>query len=441
MQERYDLSAQRINRDLLSFVRSTPWWFLLLFLLLGGGVAAMLAATGHMVYLGLVVTGLDRPVYWGFLITNFVYWVGMSQAGVMMSSILRLTQAEWRRPITRMAEVLTVVLLLTASYFPLIHTGRPWRTLYWILPYDFPRNIWPNIRSPLIWDPAAIFTYLFASSMIVLLSLIPDMAAARTRATGWQRHFFALLSFGFRGTPRQWRVHSLATVLMAAMIIPVFVTVHSIVAWDFGVQLVPGYHSTVLAPYFVIAAMNSGVAAIITFMVFFRFWLRLDRYITADHFDAIGRLQIAVAVTWLFFYFLDFFGGMVSQEAREVAVWQLRLTVWPYPFMLAVMFLTSFFIPVPLLLIRRVRRNAAAILWIALLINVGMWIERLTVVVPPPCVQAALHLRLGLVRADLGRDHHHPRIGCFRRVRNAGVGQDRTDRPPLRRKGGAGSEG
>ena len=232
------------------------------------------------------MTGLNRPVFWGFFITNFVFWVGISHAGVMISAILRLTGAEWRRPVTRAAEVLTIFSLLTAALMPLIHTGRPWRILYWFLPYDFSRGIWPDPRSPLVWDPAAIFTYLTGSILFVYVALIPDLAVARDRSTGWRFILYSILSLGFRGNPRQWKLQAVAGILLSALILPVFVSVHSIVSWDFAVNIgVEGWHATIFAPYFVIGAVHSGVSAVVTMMALMRWLWGWDKYIRPEHFD------------------------------------------------------------------------------------------------------------------------------------------------------------
>ena len=268
MQERVRLPDSQINKELLTGVETHPKWFFIVLTLLALMVATAAGAFGYMVNQGLGVTGLNRPVLWGFFITNFVFWVGISHAGVMISSILRLSQAEWRRPITRAAEVLTVFALMTAAIFPVMHSGRPWRTLYWTFPYDFARGIWPNIRSPLIWDPSAIFTYLTGAILFVFIALIPDMAVIRDRSTGVRKQIYGTLSLGWRGTPRQWRLQAIAGILLSALILPVFVSVHSIVSWDFGMTMsVSSWHSTIFAPYFVIGAVHSGVSAVVTMMI------------------------------------------------------------------------------------------------------------------------------------------------------------------------------
>ena len=382
MQDRHALSDREINKDLLQFVLVTPRWFWIAAGGLGIFLLAVAATYGYVVFEGLVVTGLGRPVYWAFFITTFVFWIGISHAGVMISAILHLSQAEWRRPLTRMAEVLTVFSLVTAGLMVFVHTGRLWRTVYWLLPYDLDRGIFPNIRSPLVWDIAAITTYLTASSLLVFIGLIPDMAVASAHSKGWRRWLYRGLSLGFRGTPRQWRIHYLGNVLLAALVLAVFVSVHSIVSWDFGMSLVPTWHATVFGPYFVIGAMHSGVAAVAVVMAIFQRATGLQRYITPDHFDTIGRLLIAIATGWLFFFFLEITFGLIDQEGQELAVRQLQLLTWPYNLLTAIFMLTAYIIPVPLWLVRRFRRNPSVMLWTGLLVQIGMWLERFLIFVP-----------------------------------------------------------
>ena len=264
MQEGRILTSRQINRDLLSSILHSPKWFWITVALLGLIVLGAMSAAGLMVNKGLGVTGMNRPVMWGFFITNFVFWIGISHAGVMLSAILRLSKAEWRRPATRAAEILTVFSLMTAMLMPLIHTGRPWRLVYWIytvpfMPYDYARGIWPNVRSPLVWDPSAVYTYLTSSVLFVLVALVPDFAVLRDRTTGMPHRIYGILAMGWRGNPRQWKLQIIAGVLLSALILPVFVSVHSIVSWDFGMAVaVKSWHSTIFAPYFVVGAVHSA---------------------------------------------------------------------------------------------------------------------------------------------------------------------------------------
>ena len=382
MYYRPTLTDKQINQELLGPVLSTPIWWLVLVALLGIVMAGAGSAFGFMLNQGLGVTGLSRPVFWGFFITNFIFWVGISHAGVMISAILRLSQAEWRRPMTRAAETMTVFSLMTAAMMPLMHEGRPWRVIYWLAPYDWARGIWPDIRSPLVWDPAAIGTYLTGSILFVYTALIPDLANIRDRTTGWRHVVYGILSLGWHGAPTQWKLQAIAGILLSALILPVFVSVHSIVSWDFGMTLVPSWHVTVFAPYFVIGAVLSGVAAVITLMILMRWLFKWENYIWEEHIDAVTRLLIAVALTWHFLFWCELIFALWTREGQEIAVWQLRLFEPPWSWLFLAFWVFSFALPIPLWLFRRVRRNLALMLALSLLINVGMWIERFLIIVP-----------------------------------------------------------
>jgi len=385
VQERAVLSATQVNDDLLRFPlgRTSPRWFWIAVGALGALLVGALVSLADLVLQGLQLLGLTDTVYWAIFITNFVFFVGISHAGVMISAILRLTQAEWRRPITRSAEMLAVFSLVTAGLFPIIHSGRLWRTAYWIFPYDFNRGVWPDVRSALIWDPSAIVTYLLGTLLFVFVDLIPDAAVARDRSTGWRRRIYAALALGFRGTSRQWRVQLIAGQLLAALILAVFVSVHSIVAWDFAMALQPGWHSTALAPYFVIGAVHSGVAAVVTTMVVLRRALHLQRYITPQHFDTIGRLQLLVAPAYLFFFLTDFYFSVFTRDPNELSVWQLRLFEFPTNVLFYIQLVTTLLVPVPFWLFRRFRRNIGVMFWTSISVNIGMWLERYLIVVTP----------------------------------------------------------
>ena len=382
MQDRPVLTARQINDELLWPVfelrRRHVLAFLPPFILVMAGAIAVTI----LVWQGLWITGLQRPAFWGFFIVNFVFWIGVSHAGTMISSILRLTQAEWKRPITRAAEVMTVFALVTSLIHPVIHAGRPWRIIYWLLPYDFTRGIWPDVRSPLVWDPVAITTYLTGSILFVFTALIPDFAIIRDQSTGMRRTIYGILAMGWRGTPRQWQLQGIFGILMSALILPVFVSVHSIVSWDFAASVVPAWHVTVYAPYFVIGAVHSGVSMVLTLMALMRWIFKLENFIWEDHFDAVGRLLIFIATAWLFFFFLDFAFSFYSREEQELAVMERRLFQWPFNAITIIMVLASYVIPIPLWLNRKVRRNIALMFWTSILVNIGMWLERFFLIIP-----------------------------------------------------------
>ncbi len=385
MQDHIQIDHKDINRDLLSGVLGTPSWWLGAVVFLTLVFLAGIGAFGYMLNKGIGVTGLNRPIMWGFFMTNFVFWIGISHAGIMISAILRLTQAEWRRPITRAAEVMTVFSLMAALMAaPLVHVGRPWRAALWVFPYDFARGVWPNIRSPFIWDPSAVMTYLTASSLFVFVALLPDLAVIRDRATGkWAPKIYSALCMGWRGTPRQWKLQALAGILLSALVLPVFVSVHSIVSWDFAVNIgVEGWHSTIFAPYFIIGAIHSGVSAVAMLMAVMVWLWKLDKYIRPDHFDAIGRLLIVVATTWFFFFFLEWVFALYTLEGPELALRELQVFQWPYIFLFILFLMTAYFIPVPLWLFKKVRRSIPLMFFTTVLVNVGMWLERFLIIIP-----------------------------------------------------------
>ena len=383
MQERVSLSDARINRDLLRSIFETPKWYWPLVVVLGLVVLSGFAAAGYMINRGLGVTGLNRPVMWGFFITNFVFWIGISHAGVMLSAILRLVQAEWRRPATRAAEVLTVFSLMTAMMMPLIHAGRPWRVFYWVFPYDFARGVYPNVRSALVWDPAAVFTYLTSSILFVFIALVPDIAVLRDRSTGWRHVLYSVLSLGWRGNVRQWKLQLIAGILLSAIILPIFVSVHSIVSWDFGSAMsVEGWHSTVFAPYFVIGAVHSGVSAVVTVMIILRWMFKWEDYVRLEHLEGLAKLLIVVATTWFFFFILEFIFGLYSLEGPEVALREMQVFQMPWSALFITFLFTAYFIPVPMWMFRKVRRSIGLMLFTTILVNIGMWLERFLIIIP-----------------------------------------------------------
>ncbi|MCH8195406.1 MAG: polysulfide reductase NrfD [Chloroflexi bacterium] len=390
MQERVAMGGnlqeveQKVNRDLLiSVTGSVPRRFWVAVALMALLAAAGFGAAGYVVAQGLGATGLNRPIMWAFFITNFVFWIGISHAGVMLSAILRLAQAEWRRPATRAAEIVTIFSLVNAMLFPIIHTGRPWRTLYWAFPYDFGRGIWPNVRSPLIWDPSAIITYLTSSVLFVYVALIPDIAVARDRTTGIRHQFYSVLALGWRGYPRQWRLQIIAGFLLSALILPIFVSVHSIVSWDFAVnQSVEGWHSTIFAPYFVIGAVHSGVSAVVTVMIILRFLFKWEDYIRPEHMDALGRLLIVVAITWFYFFAMEVTFGLFTLENAELGLRSMQFFETPYSTLFLVFIIAAFFFPVPMWMFKNVRRSFFWMTITTISVNIGMWLERFLIIIP-----------------------------------------------------------
>lgn len=372
-------TPDQINQDLLRPVVQTSPSFFLACGILGAFVLAGAYAWGYQLYHGIGVAGIDRPVFWGFYITNFVFWIGISHAGTLISAILRLSNAGWRRPITRCAEVITVFSLCIGAMFPLIHLGRSW-LFFWLFPYPSERGLWPNYRSPLLWDFFAINTYLIGSVTFLILPIIPDMALVRERCTGWRKRFYKFLSLGWRGTRRQWTRLEVAMHILAILIIPVAVSVHSIVSWDFAMTPVPLWHSTIFAPYFVAGAIFSGIAALIIALVFLRRFLHLEEYLEPVCFDNLGKLLLLMSLLWFYFVFAERLTVWYGNESPEIAVlWLTQRGAYRSLFWLMVV--CNLGIPFPLLAIKKLRTITGTCI-ASMAIVIGMWVERYLIIVP-----------------------------------------------------------
>jgi molybdopterin-containing oxidoreductase family membrane subunit len=328
---------------------------------------------------GLGVAGLNNRVFWGLHLVNFVFWIGISHAGTLISAILRLVNASWRRPVTRSAEAITMFALMIGGLFPLIHLGRPWLFFY-LIPYPSHRGIWPNFRSPLVWDFFAITTYILGSSLFLLLPMIPDLALVRDHATGWRKKVWGLMSFGWRGTPVQWHRLEAASRVMAVAIIPVAVSVHTIVAFDFAMALVPMWHSTIFGPYFVAGAIFSGIAALILAMAILRRALGLEAYLTPLHFGNLGKLLLTMSLLWAYFTFNEHLIVWYGNETHEMPVFRARIT-GEYAPLFWLMVFCNFVVPLLILGFRRLRTIAGTLIASCAVI-LGMWIERYLIIVP-----------------------------------------------------------
>jgi Ni/Fe-hydrogenase subunit HybB-like protein len=372
-------TPDQITDDLLRPLQgaSGRYWTALAFF--GGIVIAALCAFGWQVYDGIGVAGIRRPVFWGFYITNFVFWIGLSHAGTLISAILRLANATWRRPVTRCAEVITVFALSIGATFPIIHLGRPWLA-FWLFPYPSERGIWPNIRSPLLWDFFAINTYLLGSVTFLLLPMIPDMALIRDRATGLRKKIYSVVSIGWRGTPKQWHRLESAMQIMAVAVIPVAVSVHSIVSWDFAMAPVPAWHSTIFAPYFVCGAIFSGIAALIVAMALLRKFLHLEEYLLRIHFENLGKLLLVMSLLWFYFVFAERLTIWYGNEPSEMTVfWATQTGSFSPLFWLMV--ICNFVIPFPILAIKKLRTISGCVI-ASIGVVIGMWLERFLIIVP-----------------------------------------------------------
>jgi Ni/Fe-hydrogenase subunit HybB-like protein len=369
---------REINQAVLQPMFRTGRGFWLLVAILLAVIAWGLYAWGYLIYWGMGTAGINRPVYWGLFISTFVFWVGISHAGTMISAVLRLLHADWRRPITRGAEAMTAGALMMAGLYPLIHLGRVWK-FYWMIPYPNNRFMWPNFQSPLMWDMVAIFTYLIGSGLYLFLALIPDMAMARDHTEGWRYKLYRVLALGWRGTEAEWHKLHRALTIFSIAIIPIFLSVHSIVAWDFAVTVQPRWHSTIFAPYFIIGAVYSGLAALASILVIVRRAMRLQEFLRAEHFNALGKLVLVAGFAWMYFWFAGF---LVEWYGNEPVVRELiREEVSGHLAPLFYVQMACNLVPIGLLIFRKVRTNPALLLAATLLINVGMYTERLLIVI------------------------------------------------------------
>ena len=369
-----------IDGDLLRPVLKRPGagWYTIV-AVSGALFVGAIGAFGYQVSSGIGVWGINRPVMWALDITNFVFWIGISHAGTLISAILRVTGAEWRRPVTRCAEAITVFALMIGAMFPIIHLGRPW-LFYWLVPYPNERGLWPNFRSPLAWDFFAINTYLLGSMIYLFLPLIPDLALIRDRSTGLRKRIYGALSLGWRGTQLQWSRLEKAVQVMAVVIIPVAVSVHTIVSWDFAMTIRPMWHSTIFGPYFVAGAIFSGIAALILAMGVIRRAFHLEEYLRPVHFNNLGLLLLTMSLVWFYFTFSEYLTVWYGNSPGEMPVFHSKLS-GSYSPLFWTMTACCFIIPVPLLAFKRLRTIRGTVIASALIV-VGMWIERFLIIVP-----------------------------------------------------------
>ncbi len=374
----YRLTYAQVDRDLLKTMEPPGRiWYILIAIDL-----ALLALMGFALYnqieYGMGVWGLTHPTMWAIDITNFVFWVGIAHSGTLISAILFLFRVRWRASIYRTAEAVTVFALMTAGLFPIIHLGRPWY-FYWLLPYQQVGGLWINFRSPLIWDVFAVLTYMLVSTVFFFTGLVPDFAVVREQSKGWRRRIYGFLAQGWQGTDRQWRHYTSAYLFMAALATPLVISVHSVVSWDFAMSVVPGWHSTIFAPYFVAGAIHSGLAMVITLLIPMRRVFRLDMYVTQKHLENLAKLIILTGLIVGYSYVTEHFIAWYSDNTYE---WEsFRYRAWgDYAWAFWIMIVFNSLVPL-LFFIKKIRTSTPWLLGISLLINVGMWFERFVIIV------------------------------------------------------------
>jgi molybdopterin-containing oxidoreductase family membrane subunit len=374
-----DIRWAKINEDVLRSMENPRrgYWISVAVCL-----ALLALAVGAEIYqynTGIGVAALNWPQMWGLYISTFIFWIGMSHSGTLLSAILHITHADWRKPIYRFAEAMTTFTLMTAGLFPILHLGRLWN-LYWVLPYYSDRGIWPNFRSPLVWDAFAIFTYLTSSALFLFIGSIPDLAICRDNARGWRKKLYTVLSLGWRGDDRQWRNFRKAYLIMACFLIPLAVSVHSIVSSDFAMSIMPGWHVTTFPPYFVAGALYSGCAGIITLFVLLRYYFRFEDYMTLPILDKTCKLTFAIAMVWTYLNAIEFSAVWYGhdQVAKELLI--DKFTGHYSPYFWSMLFLGSV-LPFTMAF-EKIRRNIRAMFVISIFLNIGMWLERWMIVSP-----------------------------------------------------------
>jgi|SoiMethySBSTD1v2_1073268.scaffolds.fasta_scaffold21051_5 Ni/Fe-hydrogenase subunit HybB-like protein len=370
-----------INRDLLAPLQGAGLGYLLLVVLLAAMVAAGAGAWFYQIETGIGRTNMHPPIFWGAYIASFVYWIGVSHSGTFISGVLRLSKAQWRRPITRIAELMTIISVTIAALCVFYHLGRVWRW-YYLIPYPNQREIWPDFRSPLMWDATAVFTYATASSIYLYLPLIPDFALARDRIGGWRRWCYSILCLGWKGTQREWETLNTAIRIITPLIVMVMISVHSIVGWDFGMSLVPGWHSSIIAPYFVVGAVHSGLGMVMVGLYFVRRTYRLEAYIRPEHFDKMGKLLIVTTLSLAYLYFADQLTVWYGKIPDHMAILHAMVSgLYAPPFW--TMIVLIYLIPLSTLTIPSFRRWPLGMMVVGIGINLGMYIERMLIIVPP----------------------------------------------------------
>jgi molybdopterin-containing oxidoreductase family membrane subunit len=358
--------------------RSFAWW--VIFAYASAGATLLVVMATYSLVFGPGVWGNNIPVAWGFPIVNFVYWIGIGHAGTFISAFLLVMAQEWRASINRIAEAMTLFALVNAGLFPLLHLGRPWFA-YWLIPYPATMGVWPQFKSSLPWDVAAISTYFTVSLLFWYLGLVPDLATARDQApTRLQRRIYGVFALGWRGSLAQWRHYTIMYGLLGALATPLVISVHSIVSLDFTIAQLPGWHSTIFPPYFVVGAIYSGFAMVLCLVIPIRRYYGLQAVITGAHLDRIAKIMLATCWMMIYSYAVETFIGWYSADRFERHMYlfyrPFESYAWAYWLMMFCNVAAA-----QVLWSRRARRSEPLLLAVGVLVLAGMWLERFVIVV------------------------------------------------------------
>ena len=336
-------------------------------------------AIGYLLLIGVGIWGVNIPVGWGFAIVNFVWWIGIGHAGTLISAILLLMRQRWRTSINRLSETMTLFAVMCAGLFPILHLGRPWM-FYYLFPYPNALAIWPQFRSPLVWDVFAVSTYFTVSLVFWYVGLIPDIATLRDRAKSRIGQVAAgIMALGWRGSATHWHRYETLYLLLAGISTPLVVSVHSIVSFDFAISMLPGWHTTIFPPYFVAGAVYSGFAMVLTLVIPMRKWYGIGDMITTRHLDWMAKIMLVTGLIVTYGYAMEAFYSWYSGSFFEGYMMKNRMT-GPYGLFYWLLILCNCLLP-QALWSKKIRYNIALLWVISIIVNIGMWLERFVIVI------------------------------------------------------------
>jgi Ni/Fe-hydrogenase subunit HybB-like protein len=369
--------SDKIGGVVLTTYTPLSWFIVFSIGLMIMGMMGM--AITYLLLKGVGIWGVNIPVGWGFAIVNFVWWIGIGHAGTLISAILLLLHQKWRQSINRFAEAMTLFAVACAGVFPLLHLGRPWLA-YWLIPYPNTMTVWPQFRSPLVWDVFAVTTYLTVSLLFWYVGLVPDLATLRDRAhSKIGRVIYGIMSLGWRGSARHWARYEVAYLLLAGLATPLVVSVHTVVSFDFAIAIVPGWHTTIFPPYFVAGAIYSGFAMVLTLAIPIRAVYGLQDFVTMRHLENMAKVMLATGLIVAYGYIIEAFMSFYSADTFERFM-TLNRMLGPYRGAYWALILTNVIIPQSLWF-KRVRTSVIPLFLVALVVNTGMWLERFVIVV------------------------------------------------------------
>ena len=361
--------------------KNTP---LVWFIVTAIGFTLLMILTVSIAYLfvkGVGIWGTNIPVGWAFPIINFVWWIGIGHAGTLISAILLLFKQDWRTSINRSAEAMTLFAVACAAIFPVIHTGRPWLAAYWLFPYPNVMTLWPNFRSPLIWDVFAVSTYASVSLIFWFTGLVPDLAAFRDQAEHpLLKKIYGVLALGWRGSARHWHRYETAFLILAGLSTPLVLSVHTVVSFDFASSVIPGWHATIFPPYFVAGAVYAGFAMVLTLLIPLRAVYGLKDYITMRHIENMAKVMLVTGLVVVYGYACELFFGWYSGNDYERFMLKNRILTGPYHHFYWALLLCNFIVP-QMMWSKKLRNRTGIVFFVCMFVNVGMWLERFVIIV------------------------------------------------------------